>query len=165
MIESYEDIAACVTYMGNVEGSSFRRESYAQIRTCGTYRRRSQPLAIFLDESRVAPHVVGMLLAVAALVVETRSVDFLLVLIGAAKVIRVLAPPLPTRLLLLLAATVRLTTGLLPLLEPRMGIKPTTTKRTPPPREHSLSSSQPQKEKQTGRARKEKKQKGKAIET
>jgi hypothetical protein len=106
-----------------------------------------------------------MLLAVAALVVGTRSVDFLLVLIGAAKVIRVLAPPLPTRLLLLLAATVRLTTGLLPLLEPRMGIKPTTTKRTPPPREHSLSSSQPQKEKQTGRARKEKKQKGKAIET
>jgi hypothetical protein len=35
-------------------------------------------------------------------------------------------------------ATVRLTAGLLPLLEPRMGIKPTTTKRTSPPREHSL---------------------------
>ena len=156
MIESYEDIAACVTYMGNVEGSSFRLESYVQIRTCGTYRRRSQPLAAFLDESRVAPHVVGMLLTVA---------DFLLVLIGAAKVIRVLAPPLPTRLLFLLVATVRLTAGLLPLLEPRMGIKPTTTKRTSPPREHSFSSSQPQKEKQTERARKEKKQKGKAIET
>lgn len=165
MIESYEDIAACVTYMGNVEGSSFRLESYVQIRTCGTYRRRSQPLATFLDESRVAPHVVGMLLTVAALVVGTRSVDFLLVLIGTAKVIRVLAPPLPTRLLLLLAATVRLTTGLLPLLEPRMGIKPTTTKRAPPPREHSFSSSEPEEEKQTGRARKEKKQKGKAIET
>lgn len=138
MIESYEDIAACVTYMGNVEGSSFRLESYVQIRTCGTYRRRSQPLAAFLDESRVAPHVVGMLLTVAALVIGTRSVDFLLVLIGAAKVIRVLAPPLPTRLLFLLVATVRLTAGLLPLLEPRMGIKPTTTKRTSPPREHSL---------------------------
>jgi hypothetical protein len=166
MIESYEDIAACVTYMGNVEGSSFRLESYVQIRTCGTYRRRSQPLATFLDESRVALHVVRMLLTVAALVGGTRSVDFLLVLIGAAKVIRVLAPPLPTRLLLLLAATVRLTTGLLPLLEPRMGIKPTITKRTPPPREHSSSStSEPQEEKQTGRARKEKKQKGKAIET
>jgi len=138
MIESYEDIAACVTYMGNVEGSSFRLESYVQIRTCGTYRRRSQPLAAFLDESRVAPHVVGMLLTVPPLVVGTRSVNFLLVLIGAAKVIRVLAPPLPTRLLFLLVATVRLTAGLLPLLEPRMGIKPTTTKRTSPPREHSL---------------------------
>jgi hypothetical protein len=62
-----------------------------------------------------------------------------------------------TRLLFLLAATVRLTAGLLPLLEPRMGIKPTMTKRTSPPREHSFSSSQPQKEKQTERARKEKK--------
>jgi hypothetical protein len=166
MIESYEDIAACVTYMGNVEGSSFRLESYMQIRTCGTYRRRSHPLATFLDESRVALHVVGMLLTVAALVGGTRSVDFLLVLIGAAKVIRVLAPPLPTRLLLLLAATVRLTTGLLPLLKPRVGIKPTITKRTPPPREHSSSStSEPQEEKQTGQARKEKKQKGKAFET
>jgi hypothetical protein len=78
-----------------------------------------------------------MLLTVAALVVGTRSVDFLLVLIGAAKVIRVLGPPLLTGLPLLLAATVRLATGLLSLLEPRMGIKPTTTKRTPPPREHS----------------------------
>ncbi len=157
MIESYEDIAACVTYMGNMERSFFRLESYVQIRTCGTYRRRAQLLATFLDESRVAPHVVGMLLTVAALVVGTRSVDFLLVLIGAAKVIRVLGPPLPTRLLFLLAATVRLTAGLLPLLEPRMGIKPTTTKRTSPPCEHSFSSSQLQKEKQTERARKEKK--------
>jgi hypothetical protein len=165
MIESYEDIAACVTYLGNVEGSSFRLDSYVQIRTCGTYRRRSKPLATFLDKSRVAPHVVGMLLTVAALVVGTRSVDFLLVFIVAAKVIRVLGPPLLTGLLLLLAATVRLTTGLLPLLEPRMGIKPTTTKRTPPLREHFFSSSEPQEEKQTGRARKEKKQKGKAIET
>jgi hypothetical protein len=55
MIKSYEDIAACVTYLGNVEGSSFRLDSYVQIRACGTYRRRSQPLATFLDESRVAP--------------------------------------------------------------------------------------------------------------
>jgi hypothetical protein len=45
------------------------------------HRHRSQPLAAFLDESRVAPHVVGMLLTVAALVVGTRSVNFLLVLI------------------------------------------------------------------------------------
>jgi hypothetical protein len=97
-----------------------------------------------------------MLLTVAALVVGTRSVDFLLVLIGAAKVIRVLGPPLLTGLLLLLAATVRLATSLLSLLEPRMGIKPTTTKRTPPPPEHSFSSSEPQEEKQTGRAGKEK---------
>jgi hypothetical protein len=106
-----------------------------------------------------------MLLTVAALVAGTRSVDFLLVLIGAAKVIRVLAPPLPTRLLFLLAATVRVTAGLLPLLEPRMGIKATMTKRTSPLRKHSFSSSQPQKETQTERTRKEKKQKGKAMET
>ena len=156
MIESYEDIAACVTYMGNVERSSFRLDSYVQIRTCGTYRRRSQPLAAFLDESRVAPHVVGMLLTVTTLVVGARSVLFLLKRIRIPEVIRVLGPPLVIGLSLLLAATVRSTTGLLPLLEPRMGIKPTTTKRTLPPREHSFSSSQPQKEKQTGRARKEK---------
>ena len=163
MIESYEDIAACVTYMGNVERSSFRLESYVQIRTCGTYRCRSQPLAAFLDESRVASHVVGMLLTVAALVIGTRSVHFLLVLIGAAKVIRVLGPPLPTRLLFLLAATVRLTAGFLPLLEPRMGIKPTMTKRTSPPCEHSFSSSQLQKEKQTRASKKREKVKGKGY--
>jgi hypothetical protein len=47
-----------------------------------------------------------------------------------------------------------------------MGIKPTTTKRTPPLREHFFSSSEPREEKQTGRARKEKRAraKGKAIE-
>jgi hypothetical protein len=164
MIESYEDIAACVTYLGNVQGSSFRLDRYVQIRACGTYRRRSQPLATFLDESRVAPHVVGMLLTVAALIVGTRSVDFLLVLIGTAKVIRVLGPPLLTGLLLLLAATVRLTTGLLPLLEPRMGIKPTTTKRTPPLREHFFSSSEPRKEKEANRANKKReKAKGKGY--
>jgi hypothetical protein len=164
MIESYEDIAACVTYLGNVQGSSFRLDRYVQIRACGTYRRRSRPLATFLDESRVAPHVVGMLLTVAALIVGTRSVDFLLVLIGTAKVIRVLGPPLLTGLLLLLAATVRLTTGLLPLLELRMGIKPTTTKRTPPLREHFFSSSEPRKEKETNRANKKReKAKGKGY--
>jgi hypothetical protein len=106
-----------------------------------------------------------MLLTITTLVAGARSVLFLLKRISIPKVFRVLGPPLLIGLSLLLAATVRTTTGLLPLLEPRMGIKPTTTKRTPPPREHSLSSSQPQKEKQTGRARKEKKQKGKAIET
>jgi hypothetical protein len=57
------------------------------------------------------------------------------------------------------------TAGVLPLLEPRMGIKPATTKRTSALREHSFSSRQPQKEKQTERVRKEKKQKGKAIGT
>jgi hypothetical protein len=62
------------------------------------------------------------------------------------------------------AATVQLTTGLLPLLAPRMAVKPTTTKRTPPLREHFFSSSEPREEKQTGRARKEQEQKGKAIE-
>ena len=136
MIESYEDIAACVTYLGDADGSPFRLDGYMQIRACGTYRCRSQLLTAFSNEGRVAPHVVGMLLTVAALVVGTRSVDFLLVLIGAAKVIRVPGPPLLIGLLLLLAATVRTTTGLLPLLEPRMGMKPTTTKRTPPPRKH-----------------------------
>jgi hypothetical protein len=54
------------------------------------------------------------------------------------KVIRVRGPPLVIRLSLLLAATIRSTTGLLPLLEPRMGMKPTTTERTPPPREHTF---------------------------
>ena len=109
-----------------------------QIRACGTYRRRSQPLAPFLNQGRVALHVVRMLLTIAALVLGARSVRFLLERIGTMKVIRVRGPPLVIRLSLLLAATIRSTTGLLPLLEPRMGMKPTTTERTPPPREHTF---------------------------
>jgi hypothetical protein len=142
--------------MGNVEGSAFGLDSYVQIRTCVTYRRRSQPLATFSDESRVAPHVVGMLLTVAALVVGARSVLFFLQWVSTARVIRVLSPPMLIEFSLLLAATVRPATCLLPLLEPWMGMKPTTTKRTPPPRKHSFSSSEPREEKQTGRVRKEK---------
>jgi hypothetical protein len=57
-------------------------------------------------------------------------------------------------------------TGLLPLLEPRMGMKPTTTERTPPPREHIFPSSKPVgKETNRDSQEKERKQKGKAIET
>src|SRR6266446_7785188 len=87
-----------------------------------------------------------MLLTVAALVVGARSALFLLERIGTMKIIRVLGPPLVIRLSLLLAATVRSTTGFLPLLEPRMGMKPTTTERTPPPREHIFPSSEPVRE-------------------
>jgi len=136
-----------------------------QIKACGTYRHRSQPLAPFSDESRVALHVVGMLLTVAALVVGARSALFLLERIGTMKVIRVLGPPLVIRLSLLLAATVRSTTGFLPLLEPRMGMKPTTTERTPPPREHTFPPVNLWRRNKQRRGRKEKKQKGKAIET
>jgi|SRR5690348_16507797 hypothetical protein len=83
-----------------------------------------------------------MLLTIAALVFSARSIDFLLVRINTTKVIRVLSPPLLVGSPLLLAATVRLTTGLLPLLESRMGMKPATTERTPPPQEHVFSSSE-----------------------
>ncbi len=113
-----------------------------QIRACGTYRCRSQLLTAFSNEGRVAPHVVGMLLTITTLVAGARSVLFLLKRI----VFRVLGPPLLIGLSLLLAATVRTTTGLLPLLEPRMGMKPTTTKRTPPPRKHIFPSSEPVRE-------------------
>ncbi len=71
-----------------------------------------------------------MLLTVATLVIGARSVDFLLMRVGIPKVIRVIGSPLLIGPLLLLAATVRSTTGLLPLLEPRMGMKPATTERT-----------------------------------
>lgn len=95
-------------------------------------------LAPFSDESRVAPHVVGMLLPVAVHVGGARSVGFLLVRISTAEVIRVLGPPMPIQLLLLLLATLGLATGLLPLFEARMGMKPATTERTPPPWEHTF---------------------------
>jgi hypothetical protein len=81
-----------------------------------------------------------MLLTVATLVLGARSVDFLLMRVGIPKVIRVIGSPLLIGPLLLLAATVRSTTGLLPLLEPRMGMKPATTERTPSPREHTFPS-------------------------
>jgi len=125
--------------MGNADGSLFGLNSYVQIRACGTYRRRrSQPLAPSSDGSRVAPHVIGMLLTVTPSVVGARSVLFLLQRINTAKVIRVLSPPVLIRFPLLLAATVGPTTGPLPLFEPRMGMKPTTTERTSPPREHTF---------------------------
>ena len=123
---------------GYWSGSLFGPDSYVRIRTCVTYRRRSQPLTPFADESGVALHVVGMLLTVAAHVFGARSVNFLLVRISTAEVIRVLGSPLLIELALLLLAAFRLTAGLLPLFEPRVGMKPTTTERTSPPREHTF---------------------------
>jgi hypothetical protein len=76
---------------------------------------------------------------------------------------RVLHPPLLIGLSLLLATTLRATTGFLSLVEPWVGMKPTTTERTSPPGEHTVPSSEPLKEKQTQRGKKEIKQKGKAI--
>jgi hypothetical protein len=124
--------------MGNADGSPFGLDGYVKIRACGTYRCRSQPLAPFSDERRVASHVVGMLLAVAPPIVGARSVDFFLVFVSTAEVIRVLRPPLLIGFPLLLAATVGPTAGLLSLVEPRVRMKPTTTERTSPPREHML---------------------------
>jgi hypothetical protein len=98
----------------------------------------SQLLAPFSNESRIAPHVVGMLLAIATLVVGARSVLCLLPRINPAEVVCVLSPPLLIEPPLLFLTTLGPTTGLLPLLEPRMGTKPTTTERTPPPREHTF---------------------------
>src|SRR5215469_3319214 len=136
------------------------------IKTCGTYRRLSQLLAPFSNESRIAPYVVGMLLAIATLVVGARSVLCLLPRINAAEVVRVLSPPLLIEPPLLFLTALGPATGLLPLLEPRMGMKPTTTERTPPPREHIFPSSKPVgKETNRGSQEKERKQKGKAIET
>src|SRR5215469_9203057 len=80
-----------------------------------------------------------MLLTVATLFLGTRSVLFFLKCISAAKVIGVLVPPFLIEPALLLPAAFSSTTGLLPLLEPRMGMKPATTERAPPPREHTFS--------------------------
>jgi hypothetical protein len=98
-----------------------------------------------------------MLLTITTLVAGARSVLFLLKRISIPKVFRVLGPPLLIGLSLLLAATVRTTTGLLPLLEPRMGMKPTTTERTPPPRKHIFPSSEPVVEETQTEAGKERK--------
>ena len=119
-------------------GSFFRPSSYVRIRICGTYRCLSQLLTPFSNESRVAPHVVGMVLAIATLVVGARSVLCLLPRISAAGVVRIFSPPLLIEPPLLFLTTLGPTTGLLPLLEPRMGMKPTSTKRTSPPREHTF---------------------------
>jgi hypothetical protein len=86
-----------------------------------TYRRGLQLLTLFSDESGLALHVIGMLLTVEAYAVSARSVIFLLMRIGIAEVIRVLSSPLLIRFLLLLTTTLGPTTGLLPLLEPRVG--------------------------------------------
>jgi hypothetical protein len=99
-----------------------------------------------------------MPLTVTTLVVGARSVLFLLKRVSIPKVIRVLGPPLLIGLSLLPAATVCSTTGLLPLLEPRMGMKPTTTERTPPPRKHIFPSSKTVGE-ETNRGTQEKREK------
>jgi hypothetical protein len=52
----------------------------------------------------------------------------------------------------------------LPLLEPRIGIKPTTTKRTLPLREHSFSSSKTSEGEANRASKTREKQKRKAIE-
>jgi hypothetical protein len=79
-----------------------------------------------------------MLFAVATLFLGTRSVLFFLKCISAAKVIGVLVPPFLIEPALLLPTAFGSTTGLLPLLKPRMGMKPATTERAPPPREHTF---------------------------
>ena len=103
-----------------------------------TYRLLSQFLAPFLDGNCVAPHVVGMLLAVEAHVISARSVLFLLPRIGTAEVIGILGSPLLIGFLLLLAPTFGPTTRLLPSVEPRVRVIPMTTERTPPSREHTF---------------------------
>jgi hypothetical protein len=115
-----------------------RRKGYDDIAACVTYRRGLQLLTPFSDESGVTPHVIGMLLTIEAHVVSARSVLFLLMRIGIAEVIRVLSSPLLIRFLLLPTTTLGPTTGLLPLLEPRVRVIPATTERTPPPREHTF---------------------------
>ena len=126
-----------------------RRKGYDDIAACVTYRCGLQLLTPSSDESGVAPHVIGMLLTVEAHVVSARSVLFLLMRIGIAEVIRVLSSPLLIRFLLLLTTTLGPTTGLLPLLEPRVRVIPATTERTPPPREHTFSFSGHHQDKQT----------------
>jgi hypothetical protein len=122
--------------MGNMHGSRFGLDSYAHIASCVTYRRLSLSLAAFADQSRVAPHVVGMLFAIVAHVFGARSVLFLLLRINIAKVIWVLHAPSLIGLAGLLLAAVRPTTGHLPFFDAWMGMKPTTTERTPRPRQH-----------------------------
>jgi len=109
------------------------------IRTCATYRHLSHLLAPFSDKSRVAPHVVGMLLTVVAHVLSTGSVLFLLMGIDAAEIVRVFASPFPVGFLLLLTTTFRIATGLLPSLEPRVRVVPAAAERASSPREHTYS--------------------------
>jgi hypothetical protein len=109
-----------------------------QITACGTYGLRSLPTAPVPDEDLVALHVVRMLLAVTALVIGSRSVDLLQERISTLKVIGVLRAPALIGLALVLPATGGPTTGLLPVFEPWMGMKPATTERTPPPLQHKL---------------------------
>jgi hypothetical protein len=108
-----------------------------------------------------------MLLAVVAHVFGARSVFFLLLRIDTAEIIWILDSPFLIGLPLLLAATVGPTTGLLPLVEPWIGIKPATTERTSPPRGHAIvPPANILKRSRSRRAEKKKsgKKKGKAIE-
>ena len=109
-----------------------------QITACGTYRLRSLPAAPVPDEDLAAPHIVRVLLAVTALVIGSRSVDLFLERISTLKVVGVLRAPALIGLALVFPATGGPTTGLLPVFEPWMGMKPATTERTPPPLEHKL---------------------------
>jgi hypothetical protein len=79
-----------------------------------------------------------MLAAIEAHVISARSVFCFLPQISTSGVIQVLDSPLLVGFPLLLLATLRPTTRLLPFFETGMGMKPTTTERTPPSRKHTF---------------------------
>jgi len=100
MIESYKDIAACVTYMGNMERSSFR-----ELRADQDLWDLQAPISAAGDIFGRKPRCAARSRDVAdggGACSRNAFRRFPLVLIAAAKVIRVLGPPLPTRLLFLL---------------------------------------------------------------
>ncbi len=85
------------------------------------------PLAVGSDVGGIAPHIVGVFLAVLSLVAGSRPVGLLLLLIEPPEVIRMPATPRLIVAPLVLLAAGWLTTGLLAVLEARMGSEPAST--------------------------------------
>jgi hypothetical protein len=92
-----------------------------------------------LDKGGIAPDIVGMLLAVTALIVGASAVNLLLLRIATPKVIEMSGAPTPIRAPFEFLTTGRLTTGFLPLLDSGVNDKPVTTNTTPASQLHSFS--------------------------
>jgi hypothetical protein len=109
-----------VTDLSNRDRSPFSTNSYAQITTCGTFQpihRFGLAFPISSHIGGIAAHILGVLLAILSLVLGSAPIELLLLAIGAAEVLGMVAAPALVVVPLVLFATGLSGTGSLSLFE------------------------------------------------
>jgi hypothetical protein len=128
-----------VTDLSNRDRSPFSTNSYAQITTCGTFQpihRFGLAFPISSHIGGIAAHILGVLLAILSLVLGSAPIELLLLAIGAAEVLGMVAAPALVVVPLVLFATGLSGTGSLSLFESRVRFKQASTIRTSPSLPH-----------------------------